>query len=56
MSGPPASDDVLVEVLDQLIQRFGAGAAREAVFEDEQRPRVTLGQQPIEFVHVREGE
>ena len=45
-------DHVSVEMIDELIQRLGADAARKAVFEEQQRPRMTLGQQAIKLLEV----
>ena len=42
-------EPVFVEVIDQLIERFGARAARDTVLEEQERTLGCLGQQPIEI-------
>ena len=41
---------LIVEVIDQLVERLEARAARDAVLEEEQRPIARLGQQRVELV------
>jgi len=41
----------LVQVRDELIQRFGADAARETVLEEQQRSFVGCRERAIEVVH-----
>ena len=43
-----------IQMIDQLIKRLSADAAGKAVFEDEQRTGMTLGQQTVELVDVLE--
>src|SRR5262245_46566406 len=53
----PCVELVFVQVIDQLVERLGARAARQAVLEEEQRPVSCLGQQPIEvFEMLRPGD
>jgi hypothetical protein len=44
----------LVQVRHELVERLGADAAREAVFEEQQWPLVGRGERPIEIVDTRE--
>ena len=43
---------LVVQVVDQLVERLEARAARRAVFEQEQRPMARFGQQHVELVEV----
>jgi len=47
--------NVRVEVFDELIERLGAHSARKAVFEEKQRPGMTLGQDAVEIGDVVQG-
>ena len=45
----------VVEVLDQLVERFGAGAARVAVFEEQQGTPRRIVEQAVEIAQVPQG-
>ena len=44
-----------VEMIDQLIQRFSADAARVAVLEEQQRPLMGFGEKLVQLVDMLQG-